>query len=122
MAEQIERRSGKRLKFQWPLWYGFEENGEFFQAQIGDLSKHGVSMLVDSHVAPAVGVDILIRFSYPISDAPFFNMGRYFQWAKIVRTQTNEHGNKTTIGMTLNHPLKQSLPIEFCQDYAMTTA
>lgn len=119
MEKKQDRRKEKRLKFQWPAWFSYDENGEFFHGQIHDLSKTSVSFTIEPNHQPAIGTKIVVRFSYPISDKPFFNMGRYFQWAKVVRVAHNEVTNKNIVAVDLHHPLKQSLPIEYCDSLAM---
>ena len=119
MKNREERRHEKRLKFQWPAWFSYDENGEFFQGQIHDLSKSSVSFSIEPNHQPEIGTELIVRFSYPISDAPFFNMGRYFQWAKVIRVSHNDITNKNIMAVSLNHRLKQSLPIEYCNSLAM---
>ncbi len=103
MTQQVERRRENRLRFSWPIWYGFEENGEFTQGQIFDLSRHGVSLTVPNNNIPQVGEHIIARFSYPLSQRPDFTMGNYFQWAQVIRIDTNSGTPKAVL--KLNQPL-----------------
>jgi len=109
----------KRLKYQWPAWFGYDENGDLFQGQMHDLSKSSATVTIDANHHPVIGSNIIIRFSYPISEKPFFNVGRYYQWATVLQVESNATGTKNNMHLSLHHPLKQSLPIEYCNVLAM---
>ena len=106
MNSEIERRSEQRIRFNWPVWFGYEENGEFFQGQIVDLNRQGMSFVVDSNRCPQIGSHIIARFSYPLTQDGGFQMGRFFQWAKVIRSDT-QAGQSPRVALRLNRPIAE---------------
>ena len=106
MESIAERRRENRIRFSWPAWYGYEENGEFYQGQIVDLSQNSVSFTVPAHQGPKMGDHLLTRFSYPINGSYEFQMGTYYQWAQVIRIGSTATG-QTHIALKLAQPLDQ---------------
>ena len=69
MYSEQEKRRQPRIRYSWPLWFGYEENGELTPAQVVDLSPHGVSFNCDQNRCPQPGHHILTRFSFPCEAA-----------------------------------------------------
>lgn len=80
-----ERRSAGRIQFLWPLWFGYDQDGEFYRGQIYDLSRSGASFLIRQDQSPAPGSRLLIRFSYPQGLSDGFELDSYYSWAQVVR-------------------------------------
>ena len=101
-----DRRSEDRIRFNWPVWFGYEDNGEFFQGQIVDLNRQGLSFTVDSSHCPRTGSHIVARFSYPLTKGGGFQMGRFFQWAQVIRVDhlTNQ---APRVALRLNRPMAE---------------
>ena len=106
MNSENERRSEQRIRFNWPVWFGHEENGEFSQGQIVDLNRQGMSFTVDSNHCPQVGSHIIARFSYPLTQDGGFQMGSYFQWAKVIRSDRQAY-QSPRIALRLNRPIAE---------------
>jgi hypothetical protein len=79
-----ERRREKRISFCWPLWFGYDLNGEFARGQVSDLSHSGVSFTVEENLCPSPGDHVLTRFSYPYGDEGF-DMSSYYNWSEVIR-------------------------------------
>jgi len=110
MVSERERRHHPRIRYSWPLWFGYEENGELFPAQVVDLSRKGVSFKCDPCHCPHPGHHLLTRFSFPCDPADDFEMNSYFHWAEVVRVEDTLYG-KRRVAMRLH----QNLPAEPAQ-------
>ena len=111
MDSQPDRRSEDRIRFNWPVWFGHEENGEFFQGQIVDLNRQGMSFTVDPCHCPQIGSYIVARFSYPLTQAGGFQMGSFFQWAKVIRSDRLT-GQPPRVALRLNRPIAELVKLE----------
>ena len=111
MNSKIERRSEQRIRFNWPVWFGYEENGEFFQGQIVDLNRQGMSFVVNSNRCPQLGSHIIARFSYPLTLAGGFQMGNFFQWAKVIRSD-RQIGQPPRVALRLNGPIAELVKLD----------
>ena len=89
-----DRRRDKRIRFSWPLWFGYSEHGELIQAKLIDLSRSGAGFVVGEHQCPGLGQHILTRFSYPSNLNGTFDIDSYFHWAQVVRV--DNFGNLIT--------------------------
>ena len=111
MNSQPERRSEQRIRFNWPVWFGYEESGEFFQGQIVDLNQQGMSFTVDPCHCPRTGSHIVARFSYPLAQAGGFQMGSFFQWAKVIRND-RPTGQSPRVALRLNRPIAELVKLD----------
>ena len=111
MKSKTERRSEQRIRFNWPVWFGHEENGEFLQGQVVDLNRQGMSFTVDSNHCPQIGSHIIARFSYPLTQSGGFQMGSYFQWAKVIRSD-KQAGRHQRVALRLNSPIEEFVEME----------
>ena len=105
MTVQVDRRSGHRLRFCWPLWFGYEENGEFRRAQIADLGRETVAFTIDCNDAPQWGDRVLTRFSYPMQDTLTFAMHHHLNWSEVIRVDHSDHG-RCRVALRLDTPLR----------------
>jgi hypothetical protein len=101
-----ERRSKKRIRFSWPLWFGYDDNGDLFRGQVVDLSQEAISFSVNDSYVPSLGDHVFTRFSYPLDDEQDFNVGHYMHWSEIIRVEHTPTG-ATRIAMRLHEPLGQ---------------
>ena len=60
-----ERRSEKRLRYSWPIWFGHDFDDELTQGQLVDLSSRGVAFTCYADRCPYPGDRITARFSVP---------------------------------------------------------
>jgi hypothetical protein len=106
MESNTERRQKNRIRYSWPAWFGYEENGEFCQGQVVDLSRTSVGLTVASDRSPEMGDHVLARFSYPIHGSCEFQMDTYYQWTQVIRLASTATG-MTHVALKLAHPLNQ---------------
>ena len=104
MDFQKERRSHKRERLSWPLWFGHGEFEELSQGQLVNLSRNGVSFTVNSDLSPAVGQHLFTRFSYPDGPGGSFEMNRYYHWSEVLRVENTGPG-RNRIAMRLHELL-----------------
>ena len=74
MAEFIERRREKRLRYHWPVWFAEDFNGTLSQGQMVDVSSGGAAFTCRCEDGiPYAGQRITARFSVPrlINDNSF---------------------------------------------------
>ncbi len=105
MSDNNERRSEPRVRFSWPMWYGYEDNGQLFRGQVLDLNRHAIAFIADKQCHPQVGHWLLMRFSYPVHSGDKFSMGTYLDWSEVIRVDNNYNGN-TKLVVNLNHKLE----------------
>jgi hypothetical protein len=105
MVAVVERRRENRVRFSWPLWFGYQDNGEFFRGQIVDLSRSAVSFTIPERHCPPAGQHVLIRFSYPRHPGDEFDMDSYYFWAEVLRSYDLLPGNKRVV-LRLHRPLE----------------
>jgi len=113
-----ERRRENRIRFSWPLWFGYEQNGELHQGKIADLSRSGVSFTISSAQAPAPGRHVLTRFSYPCDTDEHFEIDSYFHWSEVIRRDV-VGDNKVRVALRLHEKLDQPPGQKAAPEYLM---
>ena len=112
MRAQTERRAVKRMRYFWPLWFGYDHTGKLNQAKVIDLSEDGVCFSFSGNEdTPEVGHHLLTRFSYPVMENDEFSMGSYYHWSEVVRVDRHED-NHCRIALKLRTPLADELPVD----------
>jgi len=120
MDKTQDRRKQPRVRFFWPVWFGYEENSEFYRGQIIDMNNHCISFAVNEEICPDVGHRRLVRFSYPLNTEYSFEMGTYFSWAETIRVDSISEGQRK-VAMQLTCPLPQPLvPVESHERLSLT--
>ncbi|MBC8481750.1 MAG: PilZ domain-containing protein [Planctomycetes bacterium] len=69
MKNVVEKRREQRLRYQWPIWFAEDLNGNLFQGQMVDISSGGAAFKYYKHecnIHPEQ--EILIKFSVPQFD------------------------------------------------------
>ena len=113
MSQERERRNDPRVRFCWPLWFGYEETGEFKGGQIADLNQRHVSFIIERQVGPAVGSSVLVRFSYPCGGDSGSDMDSYYYWADVIRTDPVQHDrSRVALRLQTDLPAGASQPVE----------
>lgn len=116
-----ERRRHPRFRFSWPLFFGYDPNGEMHRGQIVDVSRTGVSFLIEACASPTPGACVLTRFSYPHNMSNMFEMDSYFFWANVVRVDDVGWG-KVRVAMELHRHLEMDPVNEKAAVFAGLTA
>lgn len=93
------------MRVSWPLWYGYEDNGQMFRGQMIDLSQNAVSITVNNQPIPSPGDHIFTRFSYPLEHSDEFAMDNYLHWSEVIRVTPTRTGS-TRIALRLHEPLR----------------
>ncbi|MBN2139152.1 MAG: PilZ domain-containing protein [Sedimentisphaerales bacterium] len=66
MNEQNERRTEKRLRYYWPIWFSENSEDNLAQGQMVDLSSRGAAFTCYADdICPHPGQQIAARFSVP---------------------------------------------------------
>ena len=104
MDRNCDRRHLERIRFSWPLWFGYDDNGEVFRGQIVDLAQNTISFTVNNQPVPSPGDHVFTRFSFPTNHSEDFAMGQYLHWSEVIRVQPTTVGS-THIAMRLHQPL-----------------
>ena len=65
MEKVIERRTEKRLQYQWPVWFAEDFNDVLSQGQMTDVCSGGAAFTCYADQCPFEGQYITARFSVP---------------------------------------------------------
>jgi len=67
--DYTEKRSEKRLSYNWPVWFAEDFGGILAQGQMADISSADAAFTCYADKCPLQGQNITARFSIPIYDA-----------------------------------------------------
>ncbi len=112
--EVQDKRSESRVRYLWPAWFGYQNSGPLFSAQIHDLNRHAVKITVRQNQCPEVGAQVLTRFSYPKAETDGYGMGQYFEWSHVRRVEEWMPGLQR-VTLMLHQPLDES-PVDPIQE------
>ncbi len=121
MNNPQERRRDRRIRFSWPLWFGYEQNGELKQGKIVDLSRSGVSFTVDEDNCPEVGRHVVTRFTYPCDTPDHFEIESYYHWSEVIRVDTSQSGQRR-VAMRLHKRLRVKPIQKVTPEYSLQPA
>jgi hypothetical protein len=108
MGPVQDRRGENRLYFSWPLWFGYNETGEFHRGQVVDLTQEMVSFTASEKQTPDLGSHVLIRFSFPLHNEDQFDLGSYYQWSEVTRVDQVREG-RNRVAVRLRQPIENNL-------------
>jgi hypothetical protein len=88
MAELIERRQEKRLRYHWPVWFAEDFGAILAQGQMVDISSGGAAFTCYTQECPAEGQAITARFSIPQygTDASF-DLSNFIRTGEVCRVE-----------------------------------
>ncbi|KPK75923.1 MAG: hypothetical protein AMJ79_09090 [Phycisphaerae bacterium SM23_30] len=121
MSHPHERRREKRIRFSWPLWFGFEQYGQLHQGKIADLSRSGVSFFIREDQSPRVGQHVLTRFTYPCDTSDRFEIESYYHWSEVIRVDDHKVG-QCRVAMRLHERLPQEPNQKAAPEYSLQSA
>ena len=82
MDENMERRTEKRLRYHWPVWFAEDFNEVLSQGQMVDISSAAAAFTCHADEnCPYLGGQLTARFS-----VPRFGQGEAFDMASFTRT------------------------------------
>lgn len=89
MSENSDRRSEKRLRYQWPVWFAEDYNEMLSQGQMVDISSNGAAFTCYADDScPYPGQHITARFSVPhLGPDDSFDMESYIRNGHICRVE-----------------------------------
>ena len=87
MNEIAERRTEKRLRYHWPVWFAEDFDEILSQGQMVDVSSGGAAFTCNADEnCPQPGQDITARFSVPCFEAGgSFGMASFTRTGKVCR-------------------------------------
>ncbi len=106
MTEQTERRSEKRLRYHWPIWFAEDFNQMLSQGQMVDVCSGGAAFTCrKDQYSPYPGQNLTARFSVPkFSENNSFDMAGFTRSGWICRVEdVNDHIRR--IAMQFAEPL-----------------
>ena len=106
METNNERRSEKRLRYHWPVWFAEDFNEALVQGQMVDISSWGAAFTchADEH-CPDPGQELTARFSVPrIGSADSFDMASFTRAGKVCRVD-NVNSFLTRVAVRFAEPL-----------------
>jgi len=82
MDENNERRSERRLRYHWPVWFAEDFNETLSQGQMADVSSGGAAFTCHADEnCPYPGQELTTRFS-----VPYFGSDESFDMASFTRS------------------------------------
>ena len=92
MADKIERRREKRLRYNWPIWFAENYEGILSQGQMVDISSGGAAFTCYADKCPHPGEQITARFSVPRYDnTDSFDLENFVRHGWICRVDETDH-------------------------------
>ncbi|MBN1124416.1 MAG: hypothetical protein JXA82_05360 [Sedimentisphaerales bacterium] len=86
--KHAERRTEKRLRYNWPVWFAEDFDHELTQGQMVDLSSRGAAFTCYADRCPWTGQHITARFSVPRHGPNnSFDMENYIRNGHICRVE-----------------------------------
>ena len=86
MTENIDRRTEKRLRYSWPVWYAEDYDEILAQGQMVDYSRSAAAFTCYADNCPAPGDHITTRFSVPHHDKDeLFDLESFIRDGSICR-------------------------------------
>jgi hypothetical protein len=88
MGEFEERRTEKRLRYHWPVWFAEDFDDVLSQGRMVDVSSRGASFACPTDGScPHVGQRLTVRFSVPKFDENSFEMEDFMRSGHVCRIQ-----------------------------------
>jgi hypothetical protein len=88
MGDKIERRTEKRLRYNWPVWFAEDYNDMLSQGQMVDISSGGAAFTCYADNCPAAGDRITARFSVPrYEESDSFDLESFIREGNICRVE-----------------------------------
>jgi hypothetical protein len=86
MSDNTERRTEKRLRYNWPVWFAEDYNDRLTQGQMVDVSSGGAAFTCYADSCPMTGDHITARFSVPHYSADdAFDLANFMRSGHICR-------------------------------------
>jgi hypothetical protein len=88
MANAAERRTEKRLRYHWPVWFAEDFNSVLAQGQMVDISSSGAAFTCYTQECPETGQAITARFSIPqFGQDDSFDLSNFIRTGEVCRVE-----------------------------------
>ncbi|OHB55500.1 MAG: hypothetical protein A2Y07_02855 [Planctomycetes bacterium GWF2_50_10] len=88
MTTLTERRTEKRLRYSWPVWFAENFDGVLNQGQMVDVASGGAAFTCYADASPYPGQPITARFSVPqYGNDDSFDMQNFIRSGKVCRVE-----------------------------------
>ncbi len=104
-----ERRSEKRLRYHWPIWFAEDFSDELSQGQMLDISSRAAAFTCHADdTCPYLGQEITARFSVPcFGPDDSFDMANFTRSARIYQVDdVNDFSRRVAIQFAEPLPFK----------------
>ena len=93
MEEQSERRTERRLRYHWPVWFAEDFDEILSQGQMVDVSSNGAAFTCyNDQCCPYPGQYVTARFSVPQFDSDnSFGMASFTRTGRVCRVDDVNH-------------------------------
>jgi hypothetical protein len=87
--KNAERRTERRLRYQWPVWYAEDFDDTLSQGQMVDISSSGAAFTCPADDnCPYIGQEITTRFSVPLYiEDDSFDMSSFTRSGSVCRIE-----------------------------------
>ncbi len=108
MIQATERRSEKRFRYHWPVWFAKDFNNELTQGQMVDVTSKSAAFTCYKDQCPSSDEHITTRFSVPKYGADnSFDMASFTRKGRIHRVdQANPFLCRIVVLFSENLPFK----------------
>ena len=104
-----ERRTERRLRYHWPIWFAEDFGGTLMHGQIIDVSSSAAALTCkDDEKCPYSGQNLTVRFSIPCFDPEdSFDLANFARTGQVRRIdKINEFVRRIVIQFTDPLPFK----------------
>jgi len=105
MDTGAERRTEKRLRYNWPVWFAEDFDESLGQGQMVDIASRAAAFTCRTDgECPFPGNPVTTRFSVPMFDSDGFEMANFHRTRQVFRVdRLNNMTNRVTV--MFNEPL-----------------
>jgi hypothetical protein len=84
----VERRTEKRLRYHWPVWFAEDFNAILAQGQMVDICSGGAAFTCYTQECPEKGQAITARFSIPqFGQDESFDLSNFIRTGEVCRVE-----------------------------------
>ena len=114
MMTNTERRSEKRLRYNWTVWFAENFNEMLTQGQMVDVSSGGAAFTCYADKCPYPGQALTARFSVPrYGQDDSFNMNNFIRSGHVCRVeQVSPYVRRVAMQFAQPLPFKPGQPVE----------
>ena len=110
-----ERRTERRLRYHWPIWFAEDFSGTLTHGQLIDVSSSAAAFTCkDDEMCPCSGQNLTARFSIPcFGPEDSFDLANFARTGQVRRTdKINDFVRRIVIQFTESLPFKPGEQIQ----------